>query len=204
MNWYDPDREDKTIYKVVYNHEEQYSIWPADRENPLGWFDADKTGTKPECLAYIREVWTDITPLSVRKMMQEASERRAPEEKAASQAALDGDSSDGTAGGDGLVTRLSQGEHPLEVSLRPEKSVSALKEHLDQGFINVKFTDTRGETELGLRLDRDATDASRADFDSRSGTLHLEGGLMLDFVNVRCVADVNLKTLAGTGRLVIL
>jgi len=23
------DKEDKTIYKVVVNHEEQYSIWPA-------------------------------------------------------------------------------------------------------------------------------------------------------------------------------
>ena len=35
MSWFD-DREDNTIYKVVINHEEQYSIWPADRENPLG------------------------------------------------------------------------------------------------------------------------------------------------------------------------
>jgi MbtH protein len=29
------EREDTTIYKVVVNHEEQYSIWPADRENAL-------------------------------------------------------------------------------------------------------------------------------------------------------------------------
>ena len=40
------EQEDKTIYKVVLNHEEQYSIWPADRENALGWNDAGKTGTK--------------------------------------------------------------------------------------------------------------------------------------------------------------
>ncbi|MDQ5826877.1 MAG: MbtH family protein [Chloroflexota bacterium] len=53
------EREDTTIYKVVVNHEEQYSIWPADRENPLGWNDAGKQGTKKECLAYIEEVWTD-------------------------------------------------------------------------------------------------------------------------------------------------
>ena len=59
--------EDNTIYKVVMNHEEQYSIWPADRENALGWNDVGKSGTKEECLAYIKEVWTDITPLSVRK-----------------------------------------------------------------------------------------------------------------------------------------
>ncbi|HKO36257.1 MAG TPA: MbtH family protein [Pyrinomonadaceae bacterium] len=64
------EREDKTIYKVVVNHEEQYSIWPADRENALGWNDAGKTGTKEECLAYIKEVWTDMRPLSLRKKME--------------------------------------------------------------------------------------------------------------------------------------
>jgi len=65
------EREDTTIYKVVVNHEEQYSIWPADRENALGWNDAGKTGTKAECLAYIKEVWTDMRPLSLRKKMEE-------------------------------------------------------------------------------------------------------------------------------------
>ena len=67
MSW----EEDTTIYKVVVNHEEQYSIWPADRENALGWNDVGKTGTKAECLAYIEEVWTDMRPLSLRKKMQE-------------------------------------------------------------------------------------------------------------------------------------
>ena len=67
------EREDTTIYKVVVNHEEQYSIWQADRENALGWNDAGKTGTKQECLAYIKEVWTDMRPLSLRKKMAEAA-----------------------------------------------------------------------------------------------------------------------------------
>jgi len=65
------EREDKTIYKVVLNHEEQYSIWPAHRENALGWKDAGKSGPKEECLAYIKEVWTDMRPLSLRKKMAE-------------------------------------------------------------------------------------------------------------------------------------
>jgi len=65
------EEEDKTIYKVVVNHEEQYSIWPADRENPLGWNNVRKSGLKPECLAYIKEVWTDMRPLSLRKRMEE-------------------------------------------------------------------------------------------------------------------------------------
>ena len=65
--------EDSTIYKVVVNHEEQYSIWPVHRENALGWNDAGKNGSKAECLAYIKEVWTDMRPLSLRKSMQERS-----------------------------------------------------------------------------------------------------------------------------------
>ena len=67
------EREDKTIYKVVVNHEEQYSIWAADRENALGWTDVGKSGTKEECLAHIKEVWTDTRPLSLRKRMDQAS-----------------------------------------------------------------------------------------------------------------------------------
>jgi MbtH protein len=67
------EREDTTTYKVVLNHEEQYSIWPADRENALGWADAGKTGTKQECLDYIKEVWTDMRPLSLRKQMAAAA-----------------------------------------------------------------------------------------------------------------------------------
>jgi MbtH protein len=63
------DPDDKTIYRVVVNHEEQYSIWPADRENPAGWRDGGKTGTKAECLEYVNEVWTDMRPLSLRKEM---------------------------------------------------------------------------------------------------------------------------------------
>jgi MbtH protein len=61
--------QDQIVYKVVINHEEQYSIWPADRENPLGWRDAGKQGLKQECLDYIKKVWTDMRPLSVRKQM---------------------------------------------------------------------------------------------------------------------------------------
>ena len=71
MSW--NEEEDGIIYKVVINHEEQYSIWPADRENPLGWQDAGKQGSKAECLTYIKDVWTDMRPLSLRKKMEQAA-----------------------------------------------------------------------------------------------------------------------------------
>jgi MbtH protein len=73
---YREEREDTTIYKVVVNHEEQYSIWPADRENPKGWKDAGKSGNKEECLTYIKKVWTDMRPLSLRKWMEEQARKK--------------------------------------------------------------------------------------------------------------------------------
>lgn len=68
---WDDEQEDTRQYKVVINHEEQYSIWPVDRENPLGWKDEGTQGTKQECLDHIEEVWTDMRPLSLRKKMEE-------------------------------------------------------------------------------------------------------------------------------------
>lgn len=67
------ETEDNTIYKVVLNHEEQYSIWPEYKEIPLGWRSVGPQGLKAECLAYINEVWTDMRPLSLRKRMDAAS-----------------------------------------------------------------------------------------------------------------------------------
>jgi len=59
-------------YRVVVNDEDQYSIWFADRPQPAGWTDAGKEGTKAECLAHIDEVWTDMTPRSVRAQLDGA------------------------------------------------------------------------------------------------------------------------------------
>lgn len=60
------------IFKVVVNDEEQYSIWPADRDNAVGWRDAGKSGPRTECLDYIREVWTDQRPRSLRVKMTDS------------------------------------------------------------------------------------------------------------------------------------
>jgi len=75
------EQEDRTIYQVVVNIEEQYSIWPEGREIPLGWREAGKTGPKAECLAYIKEVWTDMRPLSLRKKMEEMERERQAQNK---------------------------------------------------------------------------------------------------------------------------
>jgi len=63
------DSED-TVFHVVVNVEEQYSIWPEYMPIPNGWRQAGKTGKKQECLDFIKEVWTDMRPLSLRKHME--------------------------------------------------------------------------------------------------------------------------------------
>ncbi len=75
MSW--EEKEDTTIYNVVVNHEEQYSIWPEYKEIPLGWKAVGKKGLKQECLDYVKEVWTDMRPLSLRKKMEEAQNKQA-------------------------------------------------------------------------------------------------------------------------------
>jgi uncharacterized protein YbdZ (MbtH family) len=183
--------EDKTIYKVVVNHEEQYSIWPEYRENPPGWNDAGKVGAKAECLAYIKEVWTDMRPLSLRKKMEEMAKNPLPPEP----------QTDPTPEGPSLVDRLCIGDHPIIVSQRPEPSVKAFKEAFDNGYLRIKFTDTKGETEIGFKVDKETSDFSHADFDEGTGQVRVVGGLSLDYTKVRCIADIDLKSLDGRGHL---
>jgi MbtH protein len=64
------EQEDKEIYIVVVNQEEQYSIWPKRKNIPAGWRATGKEGLKRECLQYVDEVWTDMRPLSLRKRME--------------------------------------------------------------------------------------------------------------------------------------
>jgi MbtH protein len=66
--------DDKTInYFVVINDEEQYSIWPADRRQPPGWYVAGEARPRDECLEYIEQVWTDMRPRSVREALERQS-----------------------------------------------------------------------------------------------------------------------------------
>ncbi len=186
--------EDQEIYRVVVNHEEQYSIWPEYREIPAGWREVGVSGPKKSCLDHIEKVWTDMRPLSLRKKMEELKNNPPPPTaQPASKESVPERS---------LVDRLSEGRHPVEVSLRPKKELSRFKECVDRGYVHVKFTDTQGGTELGLRLDKTATDLSAANFENGSGKAKLAGSLTLDFVKVQCYADINLTDLSGEGYLV--
>jgi hypothetical protein len=102
---------------------------------------------------------------------------------------------------DSLVQRLSEGDHPVEISLRPERTIKYLKDCLDRQYVHVKFTGTRGGTELGFPLDQTESDLTRADLDAGKGRLRLVGNLTLNYVPVRCIAEIDLETLDGVGRL---
>ena len=65
------DQQKSRVYAVVVNSEEQYSIWPADREAPAGWTREGFTGSEDDCLAHVEEVWTDMRPLALRTWIRD-------------------------------------------------------------------------------------------------------------------------------------
>jgi MbtH protein len=70
------DREDG-VFKVLVNHEEQYSLWPEWKQIPGGWTDTGVQGDKKTCVAYVDATWTDMRPLSLRKWMAEQETQKA-------------------------------------------------------------------------------------------------------------------------------
>jgi hypothetical protein len=105
---------------------------------------------------------------------------------------------------DDLVQRLSEGEHAVTVG-GPKPSLEEFRKRVeDMGYVFLKFTDTRGGTDLGVRVEKSASDLSQAYFEQATGVAHVEGTLTLNYVKVRCVADIDLETLRGTGHLVAL
>jgi hypothetical protein len=103
---------------------------------------------------------------------------------------------------DELTQRLAS-DQPVEVG-GPTPTLEELRNRLEEiGTVFIKFTETRGGTDLGVRLDRAASDLGAADFAHGSGSVHIEGTLILNDDPVRCIADVDLATLKGTGRLVV-
>ncbi len=102
-----------------------------------------------------------------------------------------------------LVQKLAAGDHPVIFRAIGDNAVEELKECIDRDYVHVKFTETRGGTELGFKLDPEHTDLGRADFEAGKGRARLAGNLTLDYVKVRCEAEVDLESMAGTGHLVI-
>jgi MbtH protein len=67
-----------TVWKVVVNLEDQYSVWPASKVIPSGWKDAGKEGSKEECLNYVKEIWIDMRPRSLKEVMSKERVQSSP------------------------------------------------------------------------------------------------------------------------------
>lgn len=97
-----------------------------------------------------------------------------------------------------LVERLTK-EQEVETA-RPEKTAKALKECIDRDYVHVMFVKTG--TELGVQLYRPDCNFTKAEFENAKGNVHIEGGLILNYDKVRCIADIDLSSCEGKGRLV--
>jgi MbtH protein len=68
--------EELKQFMVLNSDEGKYSIWLSNKEIPCGWRASGKGGTKEECLSYVRNVWTDMRPISLRAAMGSLCSRR--------------------------------------------------------------------------------------------------------------------------------
>ena len=102
-----------------------------------------------------------------------------------------------------LVQRLSEGDHPVAIT-RAEGDAKEFKAMIDREYVLVKFTNTRGGTELGYKLDQERSELDGGDFENGTGSVKVVGELNLNYVDVRCVATIDLSNLEGTGHLEIL
>ena len=101
----------------------------------------------------------------------------------------------------GTVARLTRGSHPVRLALGGRNGVDELKKAATAGYVHVEFTETQGGTTLGVRLNRDECDLQNCDTEPPAGRVRLVGGVTLDYVRLRCTAEVDLTTFAGSGRL---
>jgi uncharacterized protein YbdZ (MbtH family) len=198
-----PFEDEDANFSALVNDEGQYSLWPEFIEVPAGWSVVSK-GKHSECLRWIEDHWTDMRPLSlVREMEKDVKERSEGfQERLRRSDVHPNGCCRGESTMDDLVERLSKEWSPVEISLRPKPTVEAFKEAIERGLVLVKFTSTKGGTELGVHLDATRSDTWPCD-GAGAGSLRLVGTLTLNDVPVRCVTDINLQSLRGEGRLEI-
>jgi len=187
-------------YKVVYNHELQYSIWPTWKPDPPGWTTEGTKGTKEACLEHIEKVWTDMRPLSLRKWMEE-NVPKSPQKIEIPTFPSDGvDHFHAARPPNDLVKRLMVSQ-PVSIiryvdreTSKPNKS--QLLKAAENGYVLVKFPGTKGGTELGANL---KNEDQRCQYKTEGDNLILTGRLKLDYTPLLLTATINMNTFEGTG-----
>ena len=109
--------EDTREYQVLVNSEEQYSLWLAGQAIPNGWRQVGPKGQKQVCLDYVKEVWTDMRPLSVRKAMEKyQAEQAAKKATEAAESAPSAESAESSQSPEGVETSQSSPPQPPTAS----------------------------------------------------------------------------------------
>jgi uncharacterized protein YbdZ (MbtH family) len=189
-----PFDDENGEFIVLVNDEGQYSLWPTFRDVPDGWSTVGPRGARALCLEYIESNWRDMRPRSLVEQM-EADAARLSSEPALSQTETDPEPPQPH-----LVDRLAT-PSPVTVTVRPAATAAGLQKCIERGYVHIRFTDTRGGTELGVAVDRDRSDLASGDFSLGKGTIRIVGTLTLDLVPAVCIAEVELSTLQGIGTL---
>ena len=104
--------EDTREYQVLVNSEEQYSLWLAGQAIPNGWRQVGPKGQKQVCLDYVKEVWTDMRPLSVRKAMEKYQAEQAAKKAEAAESAPSAEGAERASGTEGAESAESSPPPP--------------------------------------------------------------------------------------------
>lgn len=104
---------------------------------------------------------------------------------------------------DRLVGTLVEGKHPVEFEARTE-TLNELSERIKGGFVFIKFTDTEGGTEIGINLEEGSKKLNDNILKKDTSTIKIAGTCELNFHNVKCHAEINLKTRKGFGYIELL
>jgi uncharacterized protein YbdZ (MbtH family) len=179
--------EDDRAYAVVVNDEEQYSIWPSERDLPIGWAAAGFIGPKSECLAHIEEVWIDMRPRGARIGAREV---------AMASSAVGADF------GGTLPERLAGRRYDVTIALGGDRTKEALLRRMQTGWLHVAFLLPQGQTEVRVRLtDDDAPRTAAAAFAQGYPLIRIVGVVTLDGVPLMCRIDVDGATLTAVAQL---
>lgn len=170
--------QDSQTYKVVENSESQYSIWPADRENPMGWSDVGKSGTKEECLADIAKIWEDMK--SKPKPTSAASPDPLPTEFKLPALGQSGRPVEikGPFDGDVRTTEITIGGQPVTALAESRRSVFFISPEQKLGPNEITIKENGVETKgnyrnLGVRLSAPKTNLLKGE--STTVTITVEG-----------------------------
>jgi len=190
-------------YKVVVNEEQQYSIWPTWKPDPPGWTDEGTKGPKQKCLDHIEKIWTDMRPLSLRKWMEANSMPLTSENVKITLPTVTDTSKDHfhAAKPPNELVRKLMNEQPVQIIRYLEEgkpSIEKLRRAVETGYILVKFTETKGGTELGCNVKNDNPKCSIQW--KENSQLTFSGRLKLDFTPILVHATIDCTTFQGTGR----